>query len=46
MPSIVLSNTHKTGQAENKDTLNAVLKQQSLPFYIEYKNRGHPYNNR
>lgn len=39
MPSIVLSNTHKTGQAENKDTFNAVLKQQSLPFYIEYKNR-------
>lgn len=43
MPSIVLSNTHKTGQAENKDTLNAVLKQQSLPFYIEYKNRVHRY---
>lgn len=43
MPSIVLSNTHKKGQAENKDTLNAVLKQQSLPFYIEYKNRVHRY---
>jgi hypothetical protein len=43
MPSIVLSNTHKTGQAENKETFNAMLKQQPLPFYIEYKNRGHPY---
>jgi len=43
MPSIVLSNTHKTGQAENKETFNAMLKQQPLPFYIEYKNRGHRY---
>ena len=43
MPSIVLSNTHKTGQAENKETFNAMLKQQPLPFYIEYKSRGHRY---
>ena len=44
MPSIVLSNTHKTGQAENKETFNAMLKQQTLPFYIEYKSRGHRYS--
>ena len=44
MPSIVLSNTHKTGQAENKETFNAMLKQQPLPFYIEYKSRGHRYS--
>ena len=44
MPSIVLSNTHKTGQAENKETFNAMLKQQPLPFYVEYKSRGHRYS--
>ena len=44
MPPIVLSNTHKTGQAENKETFNAMLKQQPLPFYIEYKSRGHRYS--
>ena len=43
MPSIVLSNTHKTGQAENKETFNAMLKQQPLPFYVEYKNRVKRY---
>ena len=43
MSGIILSNSGKTGKAENKTAFNNLLKEQPLPFYIEYTSRGHRY---
>ena len=36
---ILLSNSRKEGLYEGPDAFNEILKKQSLPFYIEYKNQ-------